>query len=103
MSYSQKSQTRVGQNAKAPVNHNIMEATWLAGYNLTQVARVSQFKHVICSLADLLTAHATGDLDCCLDILIHVAQRLRDTEEVSKEELAAAAKRVSDALSKEVR
>lgn len=43
-----------------------------------------------------------GDLDCCLDILIHVAQRLRDSDDVPGEELASAAKRVSDALTKEV-
>ncbi|CAL5225689.1 g8554 [Coccomyxa viridis] len=42
-----------------------------------------------------------GDLDCCLDILVHVAQRLRDSDDVSSEELASAAKRVSDALTKE--
>ena len=43
-----------------------------------------------------------GDLDCCLDILIHVAQRLRDSDEVSSKELASAAMRVRDALTKEV-
>ena len=43
-----------------------------------------------------------GDLDCCVDILIHVAQRLRDSEDVPSEEVASAAKRVSDALTKEV-
>ena len=53
-------------------------------------------------LPDRLVACMAGDLDCCVDILIHVAQRLRDSEDVPSEEVASAAKRVSDALTKEV-
>ena len=43
-----------------------------------------------------------GDLDSCLDILIHVAQRLRDSEDTSQEQLLTAAKKVTAALTKEV-
>ena len=50
----------------------------------------------------LLPLHVSGDLDCCLDILISLTQRLRDSEDVSKEQLASAAKRVTNSLTKEV-
>ena len=48
------------------------------------------------------TLSALGDLDSCLDILIHVAQRLRDSEDTSQEQLLTAAKKVTAALTKEV-
>ena len=37
-----KTTNKGGTEYKAPVNHIIMEATWLAGCNVTQVAGVSQ-------------------------------------------------------------
>ena len=48
------------------------------------------------------TLSALGDLDSYLDILIHVAQRLRDSEDTSQEQLLTAAKKVTAALTKEV-
>ena len=48
------------------------------------------------------TLSALGDLDSCLDILIHVAQRLRDSEDTSQVQLLTAAKKVTAALTKEV-
>ena len=57
---------------------------------------------MMAALLQCQMGYAAGDLDCCVDILINVAQRLRESEEVSHEELASAAMSVSDALTKEV-
>ena len=102
MSFSQTYQTRV---SRLFLNGNVGESLLAStpGWQDADVLDMGRNEggEIAAAWLSWVTCVA-GDLDCCLDILIHVAQRLRDSEDVPSEELASAAKRVSDVLTKEV-